>query len=136
MIVVLIAGGSGTRLWPLSTPSYPKHLLTVTGSRSLLQETYDRAKLIGNHIYVVPEIGHIQHVREQLPELREDAFIVEPARRGTANCIIAALHHISTRHDTSEPIAFMPADHNIRDINGFKHSFLVAATAAKEFLDC
>jgi mannose-1-phosphate guanylyltransferase len=44
MIVVIIAGGSGTRLWPLSTNDYPKHLLNLTNDRSLLQNTYDRVK--------------------------------------------------------------------------------------------
>ena len=73
MIVVIIAGGSGTRLWPLSTPEYPKHLLKINGDeRSLLQNTYHRVSHLAEHIYVVSEAGHIQHVREQLPELPED----------------------------------------------------------------
>src|SRR5579875_1722816 len=92
MIIVIIAGGSGTRLWPLSTPDYPKHLLTIDGSQySLLQNTYNRAKQLTNKIYVVSEAGHIHHVKSQLPELLDQAYIVEPARRGTANCIISAL---------------------------------------------
>src|SRR5690606_30477955 len=86
MIVVIIAGGSGTRLWPLSTPKYPKHLLRVNGDeRSLLQNTYDRSKRISDNIYVVTEAGHAHHIKEQLPELSDDNFIIEPARRGTAS---------------------------------------------------
>lgn len=127
MIVVIIAGGSGTRLWPLSTPDYPKHLLKINGDdRSLLQHTYDRAKGMTDKIYVVSDNSHIQHVRDQLSELPEDAFIVEPARRGTANCIAAALAYISKRHDQDEPIASIHADHYIRDVNGFNHSFKIA----------
>jgi len=132
MIVCIIAGGSGTRLWPLSTSEYPKHLLKVNGdSKSLLQNTYERAKQISEHIYVITETGHAHHIKEQLPELSEDHFVVEPARRGTASCIVAALSHMALRHDRNEPIAVLAADHYIRDVIGFKHSFRVAADASK-----
>ncbi|MGH7195566.1 MAG: mannose-1-phosphate guanylyltransferase [Candidatus Saccharimonadales bacterium] len=133
MIIVIVAGGSGTRLWPLSTPDYPKHLLKVNGdSLSLLQQTYARAKKLTDKVYVVSEAGHIQHVKEQLSELPEDAFIVEPGRRGTANCILAALSHIAKKHDGNEPIASIHADHYIRDIDGFMHSFETATETSAE----
>ena len=133
MIVVIIAGGSGTRLWPLSTPDYPKHLLKVGGDElSLLQNTYKRAKRLTDRIYVVSEAGHIDHVRGQLPELSDEAFIVEPARRGTANCIVASLVHVSKQADADEPIAILSADHYIRDIDGFVHSFKTASETSKQ----
>jgi len=128
MIVVIIAGGSGTRLWPLSTPDYPKHLLHINGDKlSLLQHTYERSKQLTKDIYVVSEVGHIEHVKQQLPELPEEAFIVEPARRGTANCITAALAYISKQHDNDEPIVSIHADHYIRDSGGFAHSLKLAS---------
>lgn len=127
MIIVIIAGGSGTRLWPLSTPNYPKHLLKINGDeRSLLQHTYDRACGLTDKIYIVSDHSHIHHVREQLPELAENHFIVEPGRRGTANCIVTALVQISKYHNHDEPIASIHADHYIRDTKGFSHSFDVA----------
>lgn len=134
MIAVIFAGGSGTRLWPLSTPDYPKHLLKINGDEhSLLQNTYNRVRHVSDSVYVVSEQSHIHHVREQLPELPEDAFIVEPGRRGTANCIVLALAAIQKTHDTSEPIAFVHADHFIRDEAGFAYSFGVAtAVSAQE----
>lgn len=133
MISVIIAGGSGTRLWPLSTPDYPKHLLKVNGdTNSLLQNTYQRAKKISSAIYIVTEIGHAHHIKEQLPDLPAEAFIIEPARRGTASCIVAALAHVAERHDKDEPIAVLAADHFIRDIDGFAHSFKVAADASNK----
>lgn len=133
MITVIIAGGSGTRLWPLSTPEYPKHLLKIDGEqKSLLQNTYDRAKLISSAIYVITESGHAHHIKEQLPDLDDDCFVVEPARRGTASCIIAALAHVAARHNSDEAIAFLSADHYIRDTSGFEHSFKVAAAASEE----
>ncbi|MGH7234320.1 MAG: mannose-1-phosphate guanylyltransferase, partial [Candidatus Saccharimonadales bacterium] len=134
MIVVIIAGGSGTRLWPLSTTNHPKHLMSIGESnRSILQYTYERAKKLTNKIYIVSEASHINHVRYQLQELPEKAFIVEPERRGTANCIISALAYIGEHHDRDEPIASIHADHYIRDYSGFFHTFNIAAqTTYKE----
>ena len=133
MIIVIIAGGSGTRLWPLSTPDYPKHLLKLNNdTRSLLQNTYDRAKKLTDDIYVIPDISHAHHVKEQLPELGADGCITEPGRRGTANCIVAALSHLTDKYDDTEPIAFLHADHYIRDVDGFVHSFKVASDASQK----
>lgn len=132
MIVCIIAGGSGTRLWPLSTSGYPKHLLKVNGDdKSLLQNTYERARKIADHVYVITENGHAHHIKEQLPGLSDDSFVVEPARRGTASCIVAALNHVANKHDHDEPIAVLSSDHYIRDIVGFTHSFKVAEQASK-----
>jgi mannose-1-phosphate guanylyltransferase/mannose-6-phosphate isomerase len=133
MIVVIIAGGSGTRLWPLSTPEYPKHLLKINGDhKSLLQNTFERAKRLSSDIYVVTDASHVQHVKDQLPELSEEAFITEPARRGTASCIIAALVHIKGRHDPKDPIAFLAADHFIRNTEGFVRNFKDAGDVSRE----
>ncbi len=126
MIIVIIAGGSGTRLWPLSTSDYPKHLLNITGDTSLLQNTYDRATKLADTIYVISEASHAHHVCEQLPDLSADHVIVEPGRRGTASCVIAALAKIKNSHDTEEPIVFMHADHHIRDTQGFVESLQIA----------
>lgn len=131
MISVIIAGGSGSRLWPLSTPKYPKHLLKIGGdSLSLLQNTYKRVSKISSAVYIVSEAGHSDHVKAQLNELPDGAFIVEPARRGTANCMIAALAHIAEQAPTDEAIAFVHADHYIRDVAGFRHSFKAAQRLA------
>lgn len=132
MITVIIAGGSGTRLWPLSTKNNPKQLLNLTNDSSMVQNTYRRAKLMSNNVYVIPDTSHADAMRSQLPELDEDHIIVEPGRRGTANCIIAALAHISKRHDDNEPIAFIHSDHHIRDTAGFVESFKAASEASIE----
>ncbi len=132
MITVIIAGGSGTRLWPLSTSNYPKQLLKLTGERSLLQTAYDRAARIGETIYIVTEASHSDYVRQQLPELPDDAFLIEPGRRGTAHCIVFALDYIARRHDHDEPIAFIHSDHHVRDLNGFARSFSIAGRISQE----
>lgn len=131
MITVIIAGGSGTRLWPLSTPSYPKHLLVVDGDdRSLLQRAYERGKQLSDKVHVITDISHAHHVQEQLPEVPKENFIIEPARRNTSGCVLAALCHVQKRYDHDEPIAILWADHFIRDVEGFTHSFRAAATAS------
>lgn len=131
MIAVIIAGGSGSRLWPLSTPDYPKHLLNVGGEKeSLLQKTYERVSRSADHVYVITEKSHSEHVRRQLPDVKEGRFVVEPGRRGTANCTLLALANISGKHDPDEPIVILWADHYIRDIEGFSHSMKLAASVS------
>ena len=132
MIVVIIAGGSGTRLWPLSVATRPKQLLALTSERTMVQQAYDRAVQLGDTIYVVTEASHADALRRQLPELPDDAFLIEPGRRGTAHCIVLALDYIARRHDQAEPIAFIHSDHNVRDIQGFVHSFATAGHVSIE----
>ncbi|MCB9817856.1 mannose-1-phosphate guanylyltransferase, partial [Candidatus Nomurabacteria bacterium] len=127
MITVIIAGGSGTRLWPLSTSDYPKQLLKLTNDKSMVQNTYERARAISEHVYIVPDISHAHHIKEQLSDVDDDHFVVEPGRRGTANAIVAALVHIAKKRGAEEPIAFVHADHHIRDLHGFTRSFMTAA---------
>lgn len=133
MIVVIIAGGSGTRLWPLSTPHFPKHLLRLTNERSMLQNTYDRAKQISNNIYVITEASHSDHIFTQLPDLTPDKVIVEPGRRGTSSCFIASIDRILQQDSGDESIVFMHADHHIRDVASFANTVKYAGkTAAQE----
>lgn len=130
MITVIIAGGSGTRLWPLSTSDYPKHLLNLTGDRTLLQSAYDRAKQLGEKVYVVTEASHAHHVKNQLSELPEGNILIEPGRRGTGNCVAFALDILGRQHDHDEPIAFVHSDHHIRDVEGYVRSLNAAAKAS------
>lgn len=127
MITVIFCGGSGTRLWPLSTHHKPKQLINLVGEQSPLLTTYERAEKISDTVYLLPETRLIDSIHEQLPQLGEDGIIVEPGMRGTASCLVAALDTISRRHDKDEPIAFLSVDHHIRDIQGFIDSFEVAA---------
>lgn len=135
MIIVIIAGGSGTRLWPLSTSAQPKQLLALTGQRTMVQQAYDRARRLGDTVYVITEASHAELLKQQLPELPDNAFLIEPGRRGTAHCIVFALDYISRHHKTNEPVAFIHSDHNVRDVQGFAHSFATAAHVSAE-RDC
>lgn len=118
MIIVIIAGGQGTRLWPLSKPNYPKHLLKLTNNSSLLQNTYKRVRSLSKEIYVVTEKSHAKEVERQLP-LGNDHIIVEPGRRGTASCILLALKKIAETNHKNQTIVFLHADHHIENQRGF-----------------
>lgn len=133
MIAVIIAGGQGTRLWPLSTSDKPKHLLSLTGEQSLLQDAYKRAAMVTDIIYVVTDKSHAELVRKQLPKLPAANLIVEPARRGTAACIVLALAHVAASHPPDEVVAFFHADHHIQNKAGFADTVQFAARSARQY---
>ena len=134
MIVVIIAGGSGTRLWPLSTPSFPKHLISLTNEDSLLQNTFNRVKDLApaDHIFVVSEASHAQYVKEQLSELSEENILIEPGRRGTASCFLFAMRTIRKRNLDDQGVFFLWADNVIRDRTGFAGTAALAAELAED----
>ena len=121
MIVVIIAGGSGTRLWPLSTHTYPKHLLRLTNEKSLLQNTFSRVNKLtdAENIFVVSEASHSDHVIDQLSDIPKENILIEPARRGTASCFLLALNTIKERGLDDQAIFFLWSDHIVRDQRGF-----------------
>ncbi len=134
MIVVIIAGGSGTRLWPLSTPDFPKHLLSLTDKNSLLQNTFNRVKELTtvDKIFVVSEASHAHHVVDQLPEVPKENVLVEPGRRGTASCFLLAMRTIQEQRLADEGIFFLWADNVIRDRVGFKDTAKLAAELSEK----
>jgi len=118
---VIMAGGSGERLWPLSTPERPKPFLKLLGERTLLQETVDR---LGNWIplertLVVAGTAHRGLVTEQLPDLPPENLLVEPVGRGTAACVGLAATAIS-RIDPKAVMIVLPADHAIGEPARFR----------------
>ena len=97
--VVIMAGGVGTRFWPMSRVPHPKQFIDILGvGRTLLQQTYDRALSVcpKENIHIVTNAMYSDLVKEQLPELNEDQIVGEPARRNTAPCIAYAAFRIFT----------------------------------------
>ena len=108
--VVILAGGSGTRLWPRSREKTPKHLLTLHGKQSLLQATAERVARLTEDVHVVTERSQVDGIREQLPDLAADHIIVEPARRGTASALALAAWTLG-RRDPGGTMISVHADH-------------------------
>lgn len=128
---MIIAGGSGTRLWPLSTKEYPKHLLRLTNDRSLLQNTYDRVKGLSEDIFVITEKSHSKFVRQQLPDIPGNRILAEPGRRGTASCFILALSEIRRHRMQEQSIFFLWADHLVNNAEAFQQTARKADELAK-----
>ena len=131
--VVLLAGGAGTRFWPLSREHRPKPFLRLFGRHSLLRTTRDRARRLAprDRIWVVAPRALRAGLKSELPELRPDRTILEPSSRGTAAAVGLAARAVSA----AEPgalIAVLPTDHLVRDPRAFTRAVRRAAAAASE----
>lgn len=132
---IVLAGGYGTRFWPLSRRARPKQFLPLAGKESLLQQTYQRvARLFPpGHIYVVGNAEHRVLLRRQLPRLPAGHLLLEPLGRNTAAAIGLAAEHIRATLPRSQPdpvLAVFPADHAIRDEARFGRIVWAALAAA------
>ncbi|MGH7776430.1 MAG: sugar phosphate nucleotidyltransferase, partial [Candidatus Dormibacterales bacterium] len=128
---VIPAGGAGTRLWPRSRRSQPKHVLSLTGSgRSLLQETVERVRPLADQVYVLTEARQIPLVEGLVPELGPEGLIVEPAARGTANALgLAALTLLEK--DPQAIMLSLAADHVVSGSRAFATAVRRAVAAAR-----
>lgn len=128
---VILAGGSGTRLWPMSREKMPKQALTLVGERSMFQHSVDRLQPLFpiERILVVTRAEYRQLLHEQMPGLLEQNFILEPVGRGTAPAIGLAAIHLMKR-DPNAVMAVLTADHFIKDPDGFRKLLSAAETAA------
>jgi len=120
--VVIMAGGIGSRFWPMSRANYPKQFLDILNTgKTLIQSTYDRftAFIPEENIYVVTSQEYIQIVAEQLPNIRKENILGEPSRKNTAPCI-AYISFKLFQKDPEASLIVAPADHLIHDIKEFK----------------
>jgi mannose-1-phosphate guanylyltransferase len=129
---VVMAGGSGTRFWPLSRRARPKQFLALVGGTPLLAATVARlpplAKL--DRTYVVCGPAHAAAVRRILPELPKDNLLVEPCARNTAPCVGLAALHVA-RRDKRGVMVMLPADHHVARPAEFRETLAAAAAAAE-----
>jgi mannose-1-phosphate guanylyltransferase / mannose-6-phosphate isomerase len=136
---VILSGGAGTRLWPLSRELYPKQLLALTGERTMLQQTALRLSgLAAAAPVVVCNEAHRFLVAEQLRQLRIEprAMVLEPFGRNTAPAIalaaLAALKISAGEAGAADPaLLVLPADHVIRDVSAFQQAVRIAVAAVE-----
>ena len=127
-----MAGGIGSRFWPMSVPEHPKQFLDILGmGKSLLQMTFDRLKLVSpaDQIYIMTNEDYKKLVLQQLPEIGEHQVLTEPVRKNTAPCIAYAAAKIAGLNNEARLI-ISPADHLILKEDAFKETIQHALESA------
>lgn len=120
--LVIMAGGIGSRFWPMSTQECPKQFIDVMGcGRTLIQLTVDRFEGVcpRENVWVVTSERYAQTVREQLPEIPEENILKEPCRRNTAPCIAYVCWKIKTRNPKAN-VVVTPSDHVVMNVKEFQ----------------
>ena len=113
MKIVLLSGGEGTRLWPLSTKDCPKqYLKLIDNNKTMLQITYEKILEIFSNIYIATQENHLDIIRKQI---NNNNFIIEPDKRGTFAAIlnIAVYLKYEKNIDENECVAVLPTDHDV-----------------------
>jgi mannose-1-phosphate guanylyltransferase len=130
---VIMAGGSGTRFWPLSRKNRPKQFLPLDGEKPLLVATLDRLPPLArvDRTYVVCGPTHAATVRRLVPKLPKQNLLVEPCARNTAPCVGLAALHVA-RRDPRGVVAMLPADHHIAQPDAFREALAEAAALAQQ----
>lgn len=121
---MIMAGGVGSRFWPMSRPEQPKQFIDVLGvGRSLIQLTVDRFgdMVTPDCIWVVTSAKYRDMVKTQLPQIPEENILLEPCMRNTAPCISYVAWKIRKR-DANAMMVVSPADHFVLDVDGFRKS--------------
>lgn len=132
MKAVILAGGTGTRLWPLSRLHKPKQFQKLASGKTLLQEALARLSFLKpNDIYIATNKDFKRVVREQAPRIPLKNILIEPALRDTASCIGFAAAVIAQRHP-EEVMAVIYADHLIKDKKEFQKKLKIAERVAQE----
>jgi mannose-1-phosphate guanylyltransferase len=123
LYAVIMAGGRGERFWPLSTYTLPKPFIPLLGSHSLIQDTVDRIRSLVpiEKIYISIATTHHETAKQQLPQIPEENFIVEPVGRDTSACLGFCALHIEKKDPEGLMLA-LPSDHFIRDAEAFRSS--------------
>lgn len=134
MIPVILAGGTGSRLWPQSRALYPKQFLSLTGSETMLQQTL--ARLVGMSVGSAVVICNEDHrflVAEQLRQraVKPAGILLEPFGRNTAPAIALAAMHV-LEHLGDQTLLVLPADHVIRDVEAFHRAVSIANQYAEQ----
>ncbi len=130
---VIMAGGTGTRLWPLSRRHFPKQALNIDGQQTLIQHAVNRLKpeFPPDQVFIVTREEHVAPLSAQVPDIPPENFIVEPEGRGTAPAIGLAAITLQ-RRDPDSVMAVLTADHLIKKAEKFRQILLAAEQIARE----
>ncbi len=130
---VIMAGGGGTRLWPISRKKHPKHVLPLLGERTLFQSSLDRLKgfIPAERILVVTTSSQAEELKKQAPQLSQENFLIEPEPRGTASVVgLAAV--VIKKFDPEAVMIVLTSDHYIRNDDLFRLVMRAAVQVAQK----
>lgn len=131
MNFVILAGGVGERLWPLGTPEKPKQFHVLIGDEPMIVQAVRRVQRTGGDIFFSASERYVPLIKKLFPEISEDHYIIEPARRDTG----PAMAYVASRfmeRAPDEPVAFIPSDHTIRDEEKFVKTLQVGEALVRE----
>jgi mannose-1-phosphate guanylyltransferase len=133
---VIMAGGAGTRLWPLSLKDRPKQLMRIVEGKSLLRIAFERLYgwLPAEQIHIITGEGHLPLVRAEIPELPQANLVGEPVGRDTVNAIGMMAHLLHSR-DGEATMGVFTADHVIRPVDRFRDTIGRGYAMAERFPD-
>ncbi|MBD3156378.1 NTP transferase domain-containing protein, partial [Candidatus Peregrinibacteria bacterium] len=133
MKAVILAGGIGSRLWPVSRNNKPKQFQKITGNTTMIQETYERLSFLKpEDIFIATNENFFEDILlQQLPDIPSKNIILEPALRDTATCIGFAALKLSLI-DPEDVMAIIYADHLVKDPQQFKEKLTIAEKVAKQ----
>lgn len=133
MKILIMAGGSGERFWPLSTKENPKQLLSLVSKKSMIRETVDRILNLvdSDDIFIATNHIQLEGIKRELPELRDENIIIEPAFRDTAAAIAYGSTYIS-KYEENPTITVLASDHIIDDVTGFTGALKLAEEEANK----
>lgn len=132
---IILAGGSGSRLWPLSRDMYPKQIFNLDDNESLLQQTFSRIVSLVKpcDIVTVTNVKHSQDIKLQLNKISPSNIVIsEPISLNTAPAIACALEYFQQKDSQDDIIIILPSDHLINDMEAFNKSILSAQALAQQ----
>lgn len=132
MLAVIMAGGHGTRLWPLSTKSKPKQFQKILGNKTLLQAAFERLNFLKpEDIYVSTNKKFVEIVHQQLPELPKENIIIEPLRRDTGPAMAFVTHFLAQKGLGEKALSIIYSDQFIKDTYSLQEKLQTAQKMAK-----
>lgn len=135
MHAIILAGGSGSRLWPLSRDEYPKQLLSIDNDKSLLQKTFERMNSFAEakNIITITNIKHYSDIKLQLNKINNDNVVIaEPLCKNTAPAIACALEYINQKNKKDAVVLIVPSDHLIENFDKFNKTVIAGLELAND----